>query len=90
VSESVFAVHCTRPDDVGAVEVVYVDEQQARAYAVDRSRDHRVIAVSVTEFRVAEFGSRSPVAWYRDGELQDERKPRPGSLYPVEPWADRA
>lgn len=84
--DHVYAVHATRPDDIGAVEIVFLDEQEARAYAVDRSRDHRVLAASVTEYVVSQLGSRSPVAWYRDGVLQDERKPRPGSLYPVEPW----
>ena len=83
----VFTVHTVKPDDVGAVEVVYLDEQLARAYAVSRSTDFRVLAVSVTEFTVGQLGTRSPVAFYRDGVLQDERAQRPGSLYPVEPWS---
>lgn len=87
VTERVYAVHTTRPDDIGAVEIVFGDEQQARAYAADRSRDYRVVAASVTEFRVGELGTRQSVAWFRDGMLQDERGLRPGPLYPAEPWA---
>ena len=60
----------------------------ARAYAVSRSTDHRVLAVSVTEFVTGELGTRHPVAWYRDGQLQDQRASRPGALYPVEPWSE--
>ena len=39
---------------------------------------------------MGELGSRQPVAWYRDGQLQDQRAPRPGALYPVEPWSEAA
>ena len=63
------------------------DEQQARAYAADRSRDHRVVAASVTEFVVGQLGTRHPVAWYRDGQLQEDRARRTGPLYPAEPWS---
>ena len=87
VSERVYAVHSTRPDEIGAVEIVFRDEQQARAYAADRSRDHRVVAASVTEFVVGQLGTRHPVAWYRDGQLQEDRARRPGPLYPAEPWS---
>ena len=90
VGEHVYAVHATRPDEVGSVEVIFHDEPSARAYAVSRSGDHRVLAVSVTEFVLGELGSRQPVAWYRDGQLQDQRAPRPVALYPVEPWSEAA
>ena len=88
--EQVYAVHATRPEEVGSVEVIFEDEQLARAYAASRSADHRVLAVSVTEFVMGELGSRQPVAWYRDGQLQDQRARRPGALYPVEPWSEAA
>ena len=80
----IYTVHTTRPDDVGAVEVVFSDEQEAMAYAVDRSRDHRVVAVSVTSFVLGQLGTRHPVAWYMDGRMQDTRGARPGRMYPVE------
>ena len=86
VSERVYAVHTTRPDDVGAVEIVFPTESEARSYAADRSRDYRVLAVAVTEFVVGKLGTRQAVAWFRDGVLQDERARRPGALYPAEPW----
>lgn len=85
-NERVYAVHATRPDDLGAVEIVFRDEGDARIYACDRSRDLRVLAVSVTEFVVGQLGRRHPVAWYRDGELQEQRAARPGRTYPAEPW----
>ena len=65
--------HATRPEEVGSVEVIFNDEQTARDYAISRSADHRVLAVSVTEFVIGELGSRHPVAWYRDGHLQAQR-----------------
>jgi hypothetical protein len=79
----VYAVHATRPDDVGAVEVVFIDEREARQYAQDRSRDWRVLATSVTRFMVGQLGARHPVAWFADGVEQPARKARPGNLYPV-------
>ena len=88
MGERVYAVHATRPEEVGSVEVIFNDEQAARDYAISRSTDHRVLAVSVTEFVIGELGSRDPVAWYRDGQLQDQRATRPGPLYPVEPWTE--
>jgi hypothetical protein len=90
VSERVYAVHATRPEEVGSVEVIFNDEQTARDYAISRSTDYRVLAVSVTEFVIGQLGSRYPVAWYRDGHLQDQRAARPGPLYPVEPWTESA
>ena len=76
MGERVYAVHATRPEEVGSVEVIFSDEQAARDYAISRSTDHRVVAVSVTEFVIGELGSRHPVAWYRDGQLQDQRASR--------------
>jgi hypothetical protein len=32
-TDRVYAVHTTRPDEVGAVEIVFEDERQARDYA---------------------------------------------------------
>jgi hypothetical protein len=79
----VYAVHSTRPDDGGAVEIVFTDEREARRYAQDRSRDWRVLATSVTRFLVGQLGARHPVAWFADGEEQPVRKARPGKLYPA-------
>jgi len=75
---------------IDGVEVIFHDEPSARAYAASRSGDHRVLAVSVTEFVMGELGTRQPVAWYREGQLQDQRARRPGALYPVEPWSEAA
>ncbi|MFD1533341.1 hypothetical protein [Pseudonocardia aurantiaca] len=72
-----------RPDDLGAVEIVFLDEHEARQYAQDRSRDWRVLATTVTRFMVGQLGTRHPVAWFVDGEEQPARKARPGKLYPV-------
>jgi hypothetical protein len=79
----VYAVHSTRPHDVGAVEIVFIDEREARQYAQDRSRDWRVLATSVTRFMVGQLGTRHPVARFADGEEQPARKARPGKLYRV-------
>jgi hypothetical protein len=62
-TDRVYAVHTTRPDEVGAVEIVFEDEYQARDYARSRSADHRVLAVSVTSYVLGELGTRHPVAW---------------------------
>jgi len=69
----VFTVHVTRPDQVGAVEIIFRSERDAYAYARDRSRDFRVTSASVTRFVLAELGTRHPVAWFRDGEEQPHR-----------------
>lgn len=80
-----FAVHATRPDDdIGAVEIVFTVEREARDYAADRSRDHRVLSASVTRFSVGELGTRHPVAWFVDGAEQPHRAARPGRLYPTD------
>jgi hypothetical protein len=80
-SHTVFAVHTYRPDDVGAVEIVFTTEPEARRYAADRSRDFRVLAASVTRFVVGQLGTRHPVAWFVDGVEQPNR---PGRLYPTD------
>jgi hypothetical protein len=38
---TVYLVHATKPDDTGAVEIVFTTDNEARAYALDRSRDWR-------------------------------------------------
>jgi hypothetical protein len=70
---NVWSVHSTKPDELGAVEVIFPSEREARAYALDRSRDPRVTSASVTRFTVGELGTRHPVAWYRDGTEQPMR-----------------
>lgn len=72
-AEPVFTVHVTKPDDTGAVEIIFRCERDARSYAKDRSRDFRITSASVTRFLVAELGTRHPVAWFRDGEEQPQR-----------------
>lgn len=81
MSDTVFTVHVTRPDDVGAVEIVFIDQPRACAYAADRSRDHRVLSASVTRFVVGQLGTRHPVAWFIDGIEQPQRFDR--QLYPT-------
>ena len=78
-----YSVHATRPNDVGAVEIVFTTEREARAYAADRSTDWCVLATSVTRFRIGELGTRRSVAWYVDGVEQSVREVRPGRLYPT-------
>lgn len=78
----VFTVHSARPDDVGAVEIIYSSEREARAFAESRSRDYRVRSASVTRFHVGQFGARHPVAFYVDGSEQPQRFNRP-RLYPT-------
>jgi hypothetical protein len=84
VSRYAFTVHTVRPDDVGAVEIVFTTEQEARAYAADRSNDFRVLATSVTRFTVGELGTRYPLAWFVNGTEQPRRDPRPGQTYPAD------
>lgn len=78
----VYAIHTARPDDVGAVEVVYLTEQDARGYAKDRSRDWRVTSASVTRYVVGQLGTRTPVALYIDGEERPRRSWADDRLYP--------
>lgn len=80
--EWIFAVHTTRPDDVGAVEILFRSEREARAFAADRSTDFRVLASSVTRFLIGALGTRHPVAWYVGGKEQPARAVRPGRFYP--------
>lgn len=82
--ESVYAIHVTRPDDIGAVEIVFTNEREARVYAKDRSTDQRVLAASVTRFVIGELGTRHPIAWFANGMEQPHRSPRPGKLYPTD------
>jgi hypothetical protein len=87
VREEVYSVHVTRPDDVGAVEIVFTSEREACAYAKDRSTDWRVVAASVTRFTIGELGTRHPVAWFVDGAKQSPRAARPGDrFYPTDGW----
>ena len=78
----VYSVHTARPGEVGAVEIVFTNEQEARAYARDRSRDWRITSASVTRFTVGKLGTRSPVGWYVDGVEQREHWDR--QLYPTD------
>jgi hypothetical protein len=84
VREEIYSVHTTRPDDLGAVEIVFTNEREARAYAKDRSTDLRILAASVTRFVVGQLGTRHPVAWFVDGNEQPHRAARPGKLYPTD------
>jgi hypothetical protein len=86
----VFAVHATKPDDVGAVEVVWRSERLARQYAAERSTDFRVLATAVTCYRLDMLGTRRSIAWYVKGVEQPIRKPRPGPLYPAAPVDESA
>jgi hypothetical protein len=78
----VYSVHTARPGEVGSVEIVFTDEQQARVYARDRSRDWRITSASVARFTVGELGTRCPVGWYVDGTEQREHWNR--QLYPTD------
>jgi hypothetical protein len=82
--DRVHAVHTTRRDEVGAVEIVFEDERQARDYARSRSTDYRVLAVSVISYVLGQLGTRHPVAWYRNGQEQPPRAARPGTYYPTD------
>jgi hypothetical protein len=81
----VYAVHATKPDDVGVVEVVWRTERQARKYAAERSTDFHVLATAVTRYQLGVLGARTSIAWYVKGVEQPIRQPRPGSLYPAAP-----
>jgi hypothetical protein len=80
----IFTVHTTRPDDIGAVDIVFITEEEAMEYARDRSTDFRVLASLVTRFTIGHLGTRHPVAWFVGGQEQSQREPRPGSLYPTD------
>jgi hypothetical protein len=55
VREAIYSVHTTRPDDIGAVEIVFRTEREAIAYAMDRSTDWRIVATAVTRFTIGEL-----------------------------------
>ena len=78
----VFTVHTMRPDDIGAVEIVFISEKEARAYARDRSTDFRVLAASVTRFTIGSLGTRHPVAWFIEGREQPSERHGPGTSTP--------
>jgi hypothetical protein len=81
--DAVYAVHATRPDDIGAVEIVFRTEREAVAYARDRSTDWRVRATCVTRFTIGELGTWHPIAWFAEGQEQSPRATRPGRFYPT-------
>lgn len=83
MDEVVFSVHATKPDDGGAIEVIFRTESEARRYAEERSRDFRVVSTSVTRFCLGVLGDRQPIAWYVDGKEQPQRFDRP-NLYPTD------
>lgn len=78
----VFSVH-TATDEIGAVEIIFLSEQEAPAYALDGSRDHHVLSASVARFVVGQFGTRSPVAWFVDG-VERDRQRHNHQLYPTD------
>jgi hypothetical protein len=78
----VYSVHTARPGEIGAVEIAFTSEQEARAYARDRSKDWRITSASVTWSTVGELGTRSPVGWYVHGVEQREHWNR--QLYPTD------
>jgi hypothetical protein len=80
-----YAVHSTRADETGAVEVLFRAEAEARAYAVSRSTDFQILAAVVTRYILGQLGTRHPVAWYVNGEPQDARALPVSAIYPVEP-----
>ena len=82
MSETVYSVHATKPDDVGAVEVIFRSELEAREYARSRSQDDRVLSASVTSFHVGRLGTRSAVAWFVDGAEQPRSFTR--RMYPID------
>lgn len=79
----VFSVHTARPNEIGAVEIVFLTEGGARAYALDRSRDFRVLSASVTRFEVGQLGTRTPVAWFVGG-AERARPHHCPQLYPTD------
>jgi hypothetical protein len=83
VRDEVYSVHTMRPDDIGAVEIVFRTEHEAIAYAMDRSTDWRIVGAAVTRFTIGELGTRHPVAWFVEGEEQPPRADRPGRFYPT-------
>jgi len=86
----VYAVHATKPDDGGVVEVIWQSERQARRYAAERSTDFRVLATAVTRYQLDVLGARTFIAWYIEGVEQPISEIRPGRLYPAAPGDETA
>ena len=84
LGQYVWTVHATRRDDVGAVEMIFADLPRAIAYAVERSLDPTVLSTSVTRYILDEYGTRTSITWYVDGQIQEQRARRPGRVYPVD------
>jgi len=81
-AEVAFSVHTARPDEIGAVEIIFLTAGEACAFAADRSRDFRVQSASVTRFVVGQLGTRHPIAWFVDGHEQRQWFDR--QLYPTD------
>lgn len=84
INPYVFTVHTVRADDIGAVEVIFISEDQARSFARDRSQDFHVLAASICRYTLGLLGTRTAITWYSGGIEQDTRSPRPGRLYPAD------
>ena len=77
MGERVYAVHATRPEEVGSVEVIFqrrADGPRLRDQPLHRPPRRRRVRHRVRDRRA---GQPPPVAWYRDGQLQDQRAPAP-------------
>ncbi|GAA4974722.1 hypothetical protein WHI96_27515 [Pseudonocardia tropica] len=70
---AVFSVHASKPDDIGAIEVVFDNERAAEEFAAGRSKDPGVLSASVTRYFVGELGTRRPISWFVDGVEQPRR-----------------
>jgi hypothetical protein len=70
--DPVYSVHAARTNDVGAVEIVFTTEREARAYAADRSTDWCVLAASVTRFMI---GAQSRGTWTGSSSRPERRDP---------------
>jgi hypothetical protein len=86
----VYAVHATKPDDGGVLEVIWQSERQARRYAAERSTDLHVLATAVTRYQLDVLGTRTSIAWYIKGVEQPISERRPGRLYPGAPGDETA
>ncbi|MBW0101399.1 hypothetical protein [Pseudonocardia sp. KRD291] len=70
---AVFSVHASKPDDIGAIEVVFDNQGAAEEFAADRSKDPGVLSASVTRYLMGELGTRRPISWFVDGVEQPRR-----------------
>ncbi|RZT85545.1 hypothetical protein EV383_2418 [Pseudonocardia sediminis] len=70
---AVFSVHASKPDDIGAIEVVFDNQRAAEEFAANRSTDPGVLSASVTRYFVGELGTRRPISWFVDGVEQPRR-----------------